>query len=115
MDSRVPEVRGRSLNPSGHLLTPQRYKGIVRPWPVGESWLLHLYLLLLAVVAALPFPTRLVSEYGDTAVVTSLYAAVIVLAVVLLSAMSARLLFRRLDEPETGTPGTAPAAARPTD
>jgi hypothetical protein len=42
-------------------------------------------------VAALPFPTRLISEYGNTAVATSVYAATIVLAVGLLTAMSARL------------------------
>ncbi|MFF4732131.1 TMEM175 family protein [Streptomyces mirabilis] len=56
-----------------------------------DNWLLRLYLALLAVVAALPFPTRLISEYGNTAVATSVYAATIVLAVGLLTAMSARL------------------------
>ncbi|MFE9768169.1 TMEM175 family protein [Streptomyces sp. NPDC005808] len=56
--------------------------------------LLNLYLAQLAVVAALPFPTRLISEYGGTTAATAFYAAVIALAVGLLGGMAARLLVR---------------------
>jgi uncharacterized membrane protein len=55
--------------------------------------LLYLHLVLLAVVAALPFPTRLLGEYGHTSVVTALYAGMIVVAMGLLGAMGLRLLF----------------------
>jgi len=54
--------------------------------------LLYLHLALLAVVAALPFPTRLLGEYGHTTVVTALYAAVIAVAIGLVGAMALRLL-----------------------
>jgi uncharacterized membrane protein len=56
-----------------------------------DRCLLYLYLALLAVVAVLPFPTRLISEYGETAVATSCYAATIAVAGALIAAMSARL------------------------
>ncbi|WP_329543710.1 TMEM175 family protein [Streptomyces sp. NBC_01356] len=59
-----------------------------------DRWLLYLYLALLAVVAALPFPTRLLNEYGDTAAATVFYAATITLGIALLAAMAARLLVR---------------------
>lgn len=59
-----------------------------------DRWLLNLYLALLAVVAVLPFPTRLISEYGETTVATVFYAATIALAIALLAAMSARMLAR---------------------
>lgn len=54
--------------------------------------LLYLHLALLALVAALPFPTRLLGEYGHTSVVTALYAGVIAAAMGLLCAMGLRLL-----------------------
>lgn len=57
-----------------------------------DRWLLNLYLALLAVVAALPFPTRLISEYGETTAATAFYAATITLAIALLGGMAARLL-----------------------
>ncbi|MFD9325060.1 TMEM175 family protein [Streptomyces sp. NPDC060065] len=69
-----------------------------------DRWLLNLYLALLAVVAALPFPTRLLNEYGGTAAATVFYAATITLAIALLAAMAARLLAR---------PSLAAAAAEP--
>ncbi|WP_326718539.1 TMEM175 family protein [Streptomyces sp. NBC_00243] len=69
-----------------------------------DRWLLNLYLALLAVVAALPFPTRLISEYGDTTAGTAFYAANIALAIALLAAMTACLLVR---------PSLAVAAAEP--
>ncbi|UNM13619.1 DUF1211 domain-containing protein [Streptomyces formicae] len=66
-----------------------------------DSWLLYLYLALLAVIAGLPFPTRLISDYGDTAPATAVYAGAIALASALLTAISLRLHFR----PELATPG----------
>ncbi|MFD5627625.1 TMEM175 family protein [Streptomyces sp. NPDC127072] len=59
-----------------------------------DTWLLNLYLGLLAVVAALPFPTRLINEYGGTVAATVVYAMTITLAVGLLAAMAGRLLAR---------------------
>lgn len=56
-----------------------------------DRTLLHLYLLMLAVVAALPFPTRLISEYGQTPVATGLYGAVIAVTVLLLALMATRV------------------------
>lgn len=57
-----------------------------------DGVLLYLYLALLAVVAALPFPTRLMSEYGGTGAVTAVYAAAIAVAAALIAAMAARVL-----------------------
>ncbi|MET8781270.1 TMEM175 family protein [Streptomyces sp. NPDC004589] len=57
-----------------------------------DRWLLYLYFDLLAVVAALPYPTRLISEYGGTTTATVVYAAAITLAITLLCAMHLRLL-----------------------
>ncbi|MFK0150761.1 TMEM175 family protein [Streptomyces sp. NPDC090493] len=54
--------------------------------------LLYLYFVLLAVVAALPFPTKLLSEYGETTTATAIYAGAIALALALLCAMYLRLL-----------------------
>ncbi|MFI6659214.1 TMEM175 family protein [Streptomyces sp. NPDC050523] len=57
-----------------------------------DRWLLYCYFALLAVVAALPFPTKLISEYGDTTAATVFYAASITLAVSLYGAMYVRLM-----------------------
>ncbi|WP_311137114.1 TMEM175 family protein [Streptomyces sp. I6] len=70
-----------------------------------DSALLHLYLALLAVIAALPFPTRLISEYADTSAATAVYSGSIALASGLLAAMSLRLLLR----PELATRARSPA------
>ncbi|MBT2365718.1 DUF1211 domain-containing protein [Streptomyces sp. ISL-10] len=59
-----------------------------------DGWLLYLYLAFLAVIAGLPFPTRLISEYGDTALGTAVYAGAIAAASCLLTAMSFRLVGR---------------------
>ncbi|MDQ1006110.1 putative membrane protein [Streptomyces sp. V4I23] len=59
-----------------------------------DAWLLYLYLALLAVIAGLPFPTRLISEYGDTAPATMIYAGAIAAASSLMTAMSLRLVHR---------------------
>ncbi|MGW7464282.1 TMEM175 family protein [Streptomyces xantholiticus] len=59
-----------------------------------DTWLLYLYLALLAVIAGLPFPTRLISEYGDTALATAIYAGAIAAASGLMTAMSLRLICR---------------------
>ena len=75
---------------------------------VLDRSLLYLYLALLAVVAALPFPTRFISEYGNTAVATSFYAATIALAIALLTAMSARLAASS----DLATPTAEPARIR---
>lgn len=65
-----------------------------------DRWLLYLYFALLAVVAALPFPTKLLSEYGETTTATACYSGAIALSLGLLCAMYLRLL-------------TAPALATP--
>ncbi|MDX6348912.1 MAG: potassium channel family protein [Streptomyces sp.] len=59
-----------------------------------DRWLLRLDLVLLAAIAALPFPTRLISEYGSSALATSVYAGTIALCTALLAAMSVHLLRR---------------------
>lgn len=69
-----------------------------------DRTLLYLYFALLAVVAALPFPTRLVSEYGDTTVATVVYGGVIGLASLLTTGMAFRLLRRPgLRKPDVST------------
>ncbi|MEU2112691.1 TMEM175 family protein [Streptomyces sp. NPDC019507] len=73
-----------------------------------DSCLLYLYLALLAVIAALPFPTRLISEYGDTAAATAVYAGSIAAASGLITVMTLRLLLR----PALTAPGTAPRRLR---
>ncbi|MEV7342003.1 TMEM175 family protein [Streptomyces sp. NPDC093544] len=73
-----------------------------------DRWLLNLYLALLAVVAALPFPTRLISEYGGTTAATAFYAATIALALGLLAALTARLLAR----PSLAVPDTEPGRVK---
>ncbi|MFI6335529.1 TMEM175 family protein [Streptomyces sp. NPDC050535] len=70
--------------------------------------LLSLYLALLAVVAALPFPSRLISEYGGTTAATAFYAATIALATGLLAAMAARLLA----QPSLAVTDTAPGRVK---
>ncbi|MFC9842563.1 TMEM175 family protein [Streptomyces sp. NPDC060223] len=70
-----------------------------------DRWLLNLYLAQLAVVAALPFPTRLISEYGGTTAATAFYAGAIALAVGLLGGMAARLLA----QPSLAATDTEPA------
>ncbi|MEW1775884.1 TMEM175 family protein [Streptomyces sp. NPDC086777] len=73
-----------------------------------DRGLLYLYFALLAVVAALPFPTRLISEYGETAAATACYSGAIALSLVLLGAMHLRLLAA----PSLAAPGTAPGELR---
>ncbi|MFE0273756.1 TMEM175 family protein [Streptomyces sp. NPDC058992] len=73
-----------------------------------DSCLLYLYLALLAVIAALPFPTRLISEYADTTAATAVYAGSIAVASGLITAMTLRLLLR----PALATPGTVPRRLR---
>ncbi|MFE9613993.1 hypothetical protein [Streptomyces sp. NPDC006012] len=52
----------------------------------------YFYFALLAVVAALPYPTRLISEYGETTTATAVHAGAITLAISLNCAMYLRLL-----------------------
>ncbi|MGY6022027.1 TMEM175 family protein [Streptomyces spinosirectus] len=66
--------------------------GLFRLLAAVDRWLLYCYFALLAVVAALPFPTKLISEYGDTTAATVFYAASITLAVSLYGAMYLRLM-----------------------
>ncbi|MER6272280.1 TMEM175 family protein [Streptomyces sp900105755] len=73
-----------------------------------DRWLLHLYFALLAVAAALPFPTKLISEYGQTAVATACYSGSIALSLGFLGAMYLRLLAA----PALAAPGTDPAELR---
>ncbi|WP_435213984.1 TMEM175 family protein [Streptomyces sp. bgisy034] len=65
--------------------------GLFRLIAALDRWLLLLYFTLLALVAALPFPTRLISEYGETTTATACYAAAIALAVALMCGMYVRL------------------------
>ncbi|MER6127119.1 TMEM175 family protein [Streptomyces sp. NPDC001795] len=73
-----------------------------------DRWLLYLCFALLAVVATLPFPTRLISEYGGTATATGFYAAAIALSIALLCGMYLRLLTR----PALAASHAAPARLR---
>ncbi|MFJ6661926.1 TMEM175 family protein [Streptomyces sp. NPDC091377] len=57
-----------------------------------DHLLLYAYFGLLAVVAALPFPTRLLNQYGETVIATVIYAGAITLASGLMSTMYLRLL-----------------------
>jgi uncharacterized membrane protein len=69
-----------------------------------DRWLLACYFALLAVVAALPFPTKLISEYGDTTTGTAFYAASIFVAVALYCLMYLRLIAK----PALTTPHSTP-------
>ncbi|MFP1629447.1 TMEM175 family protein [Streptomyces sp. 5K101] len=73
-----------------------------------DSWLLYLYLALLAMIAGLPFPTRLISEYGDTPLGTAVYASSIALAAALLTAMALRVHRR----PALAAPGVSRESLR---
>ncbi|MFJ5262203.1 TMEM175 family protein [Streptomyces sp. NPDC088387] len=88
----VPEIGGYLLSFAviGILWLVQH--GLVRQIAVVDRWLLYGYFVLLAVVAALPFPTRLLSEYGDTVVATVIYASSITVALGLMLGMYLRLL-----------------------
>ncbi|MFD8780141.1 TMEM175 family protein [Streptomyces sp. NPDC056721] len=56
--------------------------------------LLYLDLALMALVAALPFPTKLITKYHSNAFATSLYAGTITLSALLIAAMALWLLRR---------------------
>ncbi|MFF4755690.1 TMEM175 family protein [Streptomyces sp. NPDC002514] len=66
--------------------------GLFRLVATVDRWLLYCYFALLAVVAALPYPTRLISEYGETTTATAFYAGAITLAISLNCTMYLRLL-----------------------
>lgn len=70
--------------------------------------LLHLYFALPAVVAALPFPAKLISEYGRTAAATACQSGSIALSLGFLGAMYLRLPAA----PVLAAPGTDPAELR---
>ncbi|MFE5812072.1 TMEM175 family protein [Streptomyces sp. NPDC056479] len=82
--------------------------GLFRLIATLDRWLLLLYFALLALVAALPFPTRLISEYGETVTATACYAAAIALAVALMCGMYVRLLVN----PASAVPQASPAALK---
>ncbi|MFC5212744.1 TMEM175 family protein [Streptomyces coerulescens] len=77
--------------------------GLFRLIGTLDRWLLLLYFALLAAVAALPFPTRLISEYGETTTATACYAGAIALAVALMCGMYVRLLVN----PDSAAPHTS--------
>lgn len=77
--------------------------GLFRLIATLDRWLLLLYFALLALVAALPFPTRLISEYGQTTTATACYGAAIALAVALMCSMYVRLLAN----PDSAAPHTS--------
>ncbi|WP_328582402.1 TMEM175 family protein [Streptomyces sp. NBC_00370] len=76
------------------------YHGLLGMAAELDRTLLYLDMALLAVVAGLPFPTKLLSDYGSTAVATSVYAASIGLASLLLGAMALRLLRPGMRKPD---------------
>lgn len=99
----LPAVAGYALSflVVGALwLSHHRLFGMVK---VLDSSLLHLDMVLLGIVAALPFPTRLLSAYHSSALATSIYAVTITLAACLLAAMSV-LLRRQPDLRKDGVP-----------
>ncbi|MEU1948008.1 TMEM175 family protein [Streptomyces sp. NPDC020125] len=67
---------------------------LFRMTKVVDGPLLYLDLALMALVAALPFPTKIVTEYHGSAIATSLYAGTIAVAALLIAAMATRLLQR---------------------
>ncbi|MGP3946161.1 TMEM175 family protein [Streptomyces sp. 6N106] len=67
---------------------------LFRMTKVVDGPLLHLDLALMALVAAPPFPTKIVTEYHSNAIATSLYAGTIAVAALLIAAMATRLLRR---------------------
>lgn len=81
-------------------LSHHRLFGMVR---VLDHSVLYAEMALLAIVAALPFPTRVISDYGDSAVATSLYAGTISGAALLITAMF-QLLRMRPDLRKEGVP-----------
>ncbi|GHG69695.1 TMEM175 family protein [Streptomyces griseocarneus] len=108
LEIRVPE--GLDAGQLGHALGEtlvKVYAYLLSFTVVGLLWLAHhrlfslmvavdratvrLELALLAVIAALPFPTRLLSEYGGTTEATAGYAAAIALTAALLTVMTLRL------------------------
>ncbi|MEY9967884.1 putative membrane protein [Streptacidiphilus sp. MAP12-16] len=56
-----------------------------------DTWLIRIDFVFLATIAALPFPARLLSEYGSTAAATAIYAGSIVLASACTTALALRL------------------------
>lgn len=90
----LPSVAGYALSfvVVGALwLSHHRLFGMVR---VLDHSVLYAEMALLAIVAALPFPTRVISDYGDSAVATSLYAGTISVAALLITAMFQLLRMR---------------------
>lgn len=90
----LPEVAGYALSfvVVGALwLSHHRLFGMVRDL---DHALLYLELALLGIVAALPFPTRVISAYGGSAVATSLYASAIAGAALLITVMFQLLRLR---------------------
>ncbi|MCW1100162.1 TMEM175 family protein [Streptomyces sp. RS2] len=75
-----------------------------------DRCLLYLYFGLLAVVAALPFPTRLISEYGGTSTATLFYATSIALAILLICTMYGRVLARPRLASSEGSPSVLKGA-----
>lgn len=82
--------------------------GLFRLIATLDRCLLLLYFALLALVAALPFPTRLISEYGETTTATACYAAAIAGAVALMCGMYVRLLVN----PALAAPHASPASLK---
>ncbi|MFI6604331.1 hypothetical protein ACIBHX_49580 [Nonomuraea sp. NPDC050536] len=61
---------------------------------VLDRWTLQIDLALLAVIAALPFPTKLLSRYNDSAVAVSIYGGTIAVCGLLFLTLSIHLLRR---------------------
>lgn len=74
--------------------------------------LLYLYFALLAVVAALSFPAKLLSEYGRTATATACYSGAIALSIGLLWTMNLRLLTAPAPAVPEADPGRLRATVR---
>ncbi|MGW7578040.1 TMEM175 family protein [Streptomyces sp. NPDC054765] len=88
LEKALPTVAGYALSfiVVGALwLSHHRLFGMVK---VLDGSLLYLDMAFLGIVAALPFPTKLISGYHGSAIATSVYAMTICIAACLITAMS---------------------------
>lgn len=109
LELHVPDgLPAAELGHALHELLAKVYAYLLTFVVIGLLWLAHhrlfgmvatldrtmvrLELGLLAVIAALPFPTRLISEYGETSAATAVYGGTLATASALLTVMCLRLL-----------------------
>ncbi|MCW2798879.1 MAG: hypothetical protein JWQ70_351 [Aeromicrobium sp.] len=91
LDIRVPDIKGRDLNGALHDLLPQMFAYALSFLVISLNWIAHhrkfrviigfdntltrLNLLLLFLIAFLPFPTSVLSNYASQPAAVILYAA----------------------------------------